>query len=102
VKETPNRLWAELAIGLCTTQGDVYIANVDGFERAYGMVSRDMFETHSSVWAEQAETAGAIETKEGSTHYCSDDYPIFNVPGRQNGYAIAAETFHSQYEPSER
>jgi hypothetical protein len=49
------------------------------------------------VWAEQAERAGSVETKEGVTHYQAGDYLVSNNRDGSDAYAMGAETFESLY-----
>jgi hypothetical protein len=53
------------------------------------------------VFAERAEAAGFIATKEGSSAYEAGDMLVFNEPGRTDGYAVSAKTFESLYEPDD-
>jgi hypothetical protein len=83
---------------LINNQGDVYTVDADTFAKTYRMVSTGVYEKDSPVWAERAEKSGTIQTKEGATAYSEGDYLVFNDPGRQDGYAVKAETFDSLYE----
>ena len=85
---------------LVNNQGDVYTVDGETFDRTYRLVSPGVYEKEGTVWAEQAERPGAIQTKEGSTAYQAGDYLVFNEPGGKDGYAMTSETFHSLYEPA--
>ncbi len=87
---------------LVNNQGDVYTIDGETFERTYRLVSPGVYAKDASVWAEQAEKSGTIQTKEGSTDYSAGDFLVFNDPNGQDGYAMTGETFHSLYEPCER
>ncbi len=49
------------------------------------------------VWAERAQSAGSVKTKEGATHYEAGDYVVSNNPDGSDGYAIAASKFEALY-----
>jgi hypothetical protein len=87
---------------LVNNQGDVYTVDGETFDRTYRMVSPGVYEKDAPVWAERAETSGAIETKEGSTSYKAGDYRVFNDPDGKDGYAMTSATFDSLYEPCEK
>jgi hypothetical protein len=53
------------------------------------------------VFAERADTAGAIPTKEGSTAYEAGDMLVFNDAARTDGYAMSPQKFESLYEPDD-
>jgi len=53
------------------------------------------------VWAEQADRAGRVETKEGATSYQPGDYLVSNNEDGTDAYAMSAATFESLYEPAE-
>ena len=79
-------------------EGDVYTVDQDTFARTYQQVSAGRYEKVGAVWAEVAEEAGRVQTKEGFTHYEAGDYIVFNeVPG-EDAYAIKAESFERMYE----
>ncbi len=83
---------------LLNNQGDIYTVNGETFAATYRNVSPGVYEKDAPVWAKQAEAAGVIRTKEGTTDYKAGDYLVFNDPEGRDGYAMAAETFHSLYE----
>jgi hypothetical protein len=82
---------------LVNNQGDVYTVDGETFDRTYGQVSSGVYEKIAPVWAEKADKAGAIQTKEGSTAYNAGDYLVFNDPSGKDGYAIKSKTFHAMY-----
>lgn len=87
---------------LVNNQGDTYTVDEETFGRTYRLVNRTVqgvYEKISAVWAEKADKAGTIKTKEGSTAYEVGDYLVYNDPHRKDGYAIKGDTFHSLYEP---
>ena len=79
-------------------KSDAYTVDAESFERTYRMLSPGVYEKTVSVWAERANEAGVIQTKEGSTAYVQGDYLVFNEPGRKDGYAMSADRFHELYE----
>ena len=83
---------------LLNNQGDIYTVDGETFAATYRNVSPGVYEKDTPVWARRAETAGVIRTKEGTTDYKAGDYLVFNNPEGRDGYAMAAETFHSLYE----
>ena len=50
------------------------------------------------VWAEQATSAGKIQTKEGFTDYTPGDWLVYNQDNRQDGYAMSDEKFNKLYD----
>ncbi len=79
--------------------GETYTIDADSFAVTYREVSPGVFQKRSSVWAERADVAGVIQTKEGSTAYDAGDMLVFNDEERADGYAMSAERFESLYEP---
>ena len=84
---------------LLNNQGDTYTVDGATFARTYSEVSPGVYKKDASIWAEQAEAAGTIQTKEGSTDYEAGDYVVFNDAEGKDGYAMNAAKFHSLYEP---
>ena len=80
---------------------DTYTIDADAFAKTYREVSVGVYEKQVSIWAERAEVAGVIRTKEGSTAYETGDMIVFNDTERTEGYAMSAKTFESLYEPVE-
>jgi hypothetical protein len=78
--------------------GDVYTVDAGSFERTYRMISAGVYEKSGRVWAEVAETAGTIRTKEGATDYSAGDVLVFNEPGGGDGYAMSRSKFERLYE----
>jgi len=77
---------------------DTYTVDADVFARTYRSVAKGEYEKFSTVWAERAESAGTIATKEGRTKYQAGDYVVYNDQERKDGWAIARETFEKTYE----
>ncbi len=86
---------------LVDNDGDVYTVDQATFDRTYREVEPGRYGKSTAVWAEIAETAGVIETKEGETHYTSGDYLVYNAAGRRDGYAVTPDRFLELYEPLE-
>jgi len=80
--------------------GDVYTVDSETFARTYRRVSPGIYEKTASVWAEVAEKAGHVDTKEGVTHYHAGAYVVFNDPQGKDAYAVEAESFEGMYEPA--
>lgn len=85
---------------LVNNEGDVYTVARDTFERTYRLLSPGVYVKVTPVWAEAAEQAGQIRTKEGLTHYEAGDYLVFNDPDGEDGYAVSADLFEAIYEPA--
>jgi hypothetical protein len=86
---------------LVDNHGDIYTVDGQSFADTYRAVGPGRFMKTAPVWAEVAETGGAIGTKEGSTHYEAGDYLVFNQPDGGDAYAVARETFERMYEAVE-
>lgn len=85
---------------LVNNEGDVYTVNRESFEHTYRLQSPGLYAKVTPVWAEIAEQAGEIRTKEGLTHYEPGDYLVFNGPDGEDGYAISRDRFEGMYEPA--
>jgi len=81
--------------------GEVYTVDREVFARTYRQVGPGTYVKTTPIWAERAERPGAVETKEGITHYAAGDYLVFNEEHGGDPYAIAADRFHSMYEPAD-
>ena len=84
---------------LVDNDGDVYTVEADSFARTYQSVGKGLYVKTTCVWAEQASEAGHIATKEGQTAYQRGDWLVSNEADGSDAYAIAAERFHTLYEP---
>lgn len=99
------RKWGDIQLckpgdWLVGNQGDTYTVDQEIFEATYSQVSPGVYRKKAPVWAEVAKEPGAIETKEGVTHYEAGDYLVFNGPDRQDGYAVRANKFEAMYLPA--
>lgn len=79
--------------------GGAHTVARDVFERTYRMVRPGLYEKVTSVWARPADSAGAIPTREGETHYEAGDMLVYNDPEELDGYAMSAGAFGKLYEP---
>jgi hypothetical protein len=85
---------------LVNNGGDVYTVDQDTFARTYRSTSPGLYVKTTPVWAEVAELAGKIQTKEGVTHYDAGAYIVFNEEDGGDGYAVEADSFEQMYEPA--
>jgi hypothetical protein len=77
--------------------GDVYTVDRVSFRRTYRQVRPGAYLKITPVWAEKADAAGRIKTKEGSTGYKRGDYLVFNEKSGADGYAVSAKKFKRMY-----
>ena len=78
--------------------GECYTVDSESFASTYEMVSPGMYYKTSAVWAVQAGCYGTIETKEGTSSFCPDDYIVYNDNQFNDGYCISRKKFESMYE----
>lgn len=76
---------------------EIYTVAADTFDRTYTKVGHGHYRKTAKIWAEQATEAGAIETKEGLSHYEAGDWLAYNEADRKDGYRIKAEDFPKLY-----
>ena len=81
--------------------GEVYTVDAAAFERTYRRLSPGSFVKTTPVWAEVAEEAGSVRTKEGITEYRKGDYLVFNEEHGGDAYAVSAERFEQMYQRAE-
>lgn len=88
---------------LVDNQGDVYTVDAAVFARTYRPVAGapGSYVKTTPVWAQRAEAAGSVRTKEGATRYEAGDYLVSNSSDGSDEYAVAAEKFESLYMPAE-
>ena len=85
---------------LVNNNGDVYTVDRDTFARTYAESSGPgKYVKRTPVWAEVASEAGAVPTKEGSTHYKAGDYIVSNEEQGSDSYAVSKADFERMYEP---
>lgn len=85
---------------LLNNDGDIYTVDRETFERTYKAVGLGLFAKTAPVWAEVAESAGKIRTKEGATHYKAGDFLVYNDREGEDGYAVEPGEFERMYEPA--
>ena len=77
--------------------GDVYSVDAESFARTYREIARGAYVKTTPVWAERAQSAGSVATKEGATQYQAGDYLVSNQRDGSDAYAIAAAKFEALY-----
>ncbi len=82
---------------LVDNDGDVYTVDAESFASTYRATGTGGYVKTTPVWAERAQSAGSVKTKEGATHYEAGDYVVSNNPDGSDGYAIAAAKFEALY-----
>jgi hypothetical protein len=85
---------------LVNNSGDTYTVDRDTFARTYKATGPGTYVKATSVWAEIANAAGDVRTKEGATHYEPGDYLVYNEPDGGDGYAVSRTAFECMYERS--
>lgn len=81
--------------------GDVYTVDGDVFARTYRKVGPGQYVKATPVWAERADRAGEVKTKEGTTRYEAGDFLVSNNQDGSDAYAVGAEKFEALYERAE-
>ena len=83
---------------LVDNNGDIYTVDAEVFARTYRCIAPGQYVKTTRVWAQRADSAGSIKTKEGETHYSAGDYLVYNNEDGKDGYAISEHRFHAMYE----
>ena len=83
---------------IVSNDGDTYTVDRDSFERTYKKLSPGLYRKTTPVWAEVAEHAGNVQTKEGLTSYKAGDYLVSNDQEGKDSYAISKASFEAMYE----
>lgn len=86
---------------LVDNNGDKYTVSQETFATTYELVSPGVYVKSAPVWAEVAEQAGKVKTKEGETAYEAGDYLVSNNEDGTDAYAISADKFESMYDLAE-
>src|SRR6516165_1254280 len=75
---------------IVNNDGDVYTVDRETFERTYHRVGAGTYVKITPIWAEVAQEAGCVQTKEGATQYRAGDYLVFNEQHGGDAYAVSA------------
>ena len=86
---------------LVDNDGDVYTVDAEVFARTYRKTAAGAYLKVTPVWAQQAQSAGSVKTKEGATHYEAGDYLVSNEKDGSDAYAVSAGKFESLYVPDD-
>lgn len=86
---------------LVDNDGEIYTVDNEVFSRTYREVRRGAYAKTTPIWAERAQEADSVATKEGRTQISEGDYVVFNDEGGTDAYAMSAEKFRSLYELDE-
>jgi hypothetical protein len=78
-------------------EGDVYTVDADVFARTYRSTGPGAYVKTTPIWAERAQDAGSVKTKEGATRYEAGDYLVSNNSDGTDQYAIEAARFETMY-----
>ena len=81
--------------------GDVYTVDAHVFASTYRPTdpknAPGAYIKTTPVWAERAQQAGGVTTKEGVTHYEAGDYLVSNNRDGSDTYAMTAKKFDDLY-----
>lgn len=83
---------------IVANRNDVYTVDAESFARTYREESPGVYRKIAPVWAEKANAAGRVPTKEGFTAYAAGDYLVSNLPNGQDSYAVSGAEFEAMYE----
>jgi hypothetical protein len=88
---------------LVDNDGDIYTVDAAVFARTYRPVdgTRGIYIKITPIWAERAEQAGSVRTKEGVTQYGAGDYIVSNSSDGSDQYAMPAHRFERLYTPAD-
>ncbi len=81
--------------------GDVYTIEEQSFAETYRYLRPGVYVKTTPIWAEQASHAGAVQTKEGQSHYGVGDYLVSNNQDGSDAYCMTPEKFAALYEMDE-
>jgi hypothetical protein len=84
---------------LVDNDGEIYTVDAEVFARTYRPVGPAQYAKATAVWAQVADAAGSVPTKEGVSHYAAGDYLVSNNEDGTDAYCMTAEKFESMYEP---
>jgi len=83
---------------IVSNDGDTYTVDRESFERTYKNLSPGLYRKTTPIWAEVAQHAGNVRTKEGLTSYTAGDYLVSNDQEGKDPYAISKASFEAMYE----
>ena len=83
---------------IVSNDGDTYTVDRDSFARTYKNLSPGLYRKTTPIWAEVAQQAGKVQTKEGLTSYKAGDYLVSNDQDGKDPYAISKTSFEAMYE----
>lgn len=86
---------------LVDNNDDKYTVSQESFAKTYERISPGVYVKSAPVWAEVADKAGKVKTKEGETAYKAGDYLVSNNEDGTDAYAMSAEKFESMYDLAE-
>src|SRR5262249_45747006 len=86
---------------LVNNNGETYTIANESFAQTYQFVSPGVYVKSAPVWAEVAEKAGKLKTKEGETAYEVADYLAANNEDRTDAYAMRHASFKEMYESAD-
>ncbi len=86
---------------LVDNSGDVYSIDANSFKKTYRQVEPGRYIKIAPVWAEQADSNGIFNTREGLSEYQKGDYIVFNNADRTDGYPVPEADFLAMYEVDE-
>jgi hypothetical protein len=87
---------------LVNNGGDTYTVDGDTFAQTYRPTGPGTYVKTATVWAEVANEAGEVRTKEGTTRYKPGDYLVYNEPNGGDAYAVSSVAFERMYERSDK
>jgi hypothetical protein len=82
---------------LVDNDGDIYTIDDSVFAATYHEVEPGRYVKAAPVWAEIAQTDGAIATKEGVSNYKAGDYIVYNNEDGTDRYCVSAAKFEKMY-----
>jgi hypothetical protein len=85
---------------LVCNDGDTYTVERETFARTYRATGPGTFVKVTTVWAEVAQEAGEVRTREGVTRYAAGDYLVYNEANGGDAYAVSPAAFERMYEPA--
>lgn len=83
---------------IVNNNGDTYTVDAESFARTYRSTGPGTWVKSAPVWAEAAERAGDVKTKEGTTYYEPGDYLVYNEQDGGDAYAVPKDAFERMYE----